>query len=214
MPPPSTTKPPPSYREAERHLARRDRRLRKLIRRIGKCTLTPHDDYFSVLVHTIVSQQISSKAALSILGRLAVAARSKKFRPSRLDALDDAGMRACGISTGKLKSLRDLCAKVRDGTLPLRQLAKFEDGELRERLTAVHGIGPWSADMFLMFSLGRPDILPVGDLGLRAGVQEVYELKMLPTPKELIEMAEPWRPYRSIATWYFWRSRGPVPQSK
>ncbi len=215
MPAQNGNMPPLSiYLEAETHLSKRDRRLRKLIRRVGSCTLTLRRDHFTVLVRTIVSQQISGKAAQAISRRLELAVRSKKFRPERLEAINDDAIRACGISSGKLKALRDLCAKVRDGTLPLRKLAEFDDIELRARLTQVHGIGPWSADMFLMFSLGRPDILPVGDLGLRAGVQEVYELPALPTPLELTELAKPWQPYRSIATWYFWRSRGAVPQSK
>jgi len=211
---PAKTRSETVYLIAEKHLARRDPRLRKLIRTVGRCTLKPDRDHFRVLVRTIISQQLSTRSASSILARLTAALEPDGYSPARVDALTDNVIRKCGFSGGKLRALRDLCAKLRAGTLPEKSWAELDDLEVRELLMQVYGIGPWSVDMFLMFSLGRPDVLPVGDLGLRAGVQALYKLPDLPTAAELTELAEPWRPYRSIATWYFWRGRGAVPQSK
>jgi DNA-3-methyladenine glycosylase II len=205
---------PSPYAKAERHLARKSPIFKKIIKRVGPCTFQPNPDYFTVLVKTIVSQQLSTKAALSISSRLHQALGDRGMTPKAIQALSDEVIRGCGLSGGKLRALRDVSARALDGSLPLNQLDDLTDEELTDCLLAVHGIGPWSVDMFLIFSMGRPDILPVGDFGLRAAVQEHYELPELPTPKILQELAEPWRPYRTIATWYCWRSRGPVPQSK
>jgi DNA-3-methyladenine glycosylase II len=201
------------YEEARRKLSRRDPKLRDVIRRIGPCTLAPNREHFSILVRTIISQQISTKAAISIGERLQRLLGSGGFTPENVCSLSDEAIRACGLSGGKLKSLRDLCAKVLDDTVSLAKLHKLPDHEVKESLIQIHGIGPWSADMFLMFSLGRMDILPVGDFGLRAGVKKLYELAEMPTPAVLEEIAELWQPYRSVATWYIWRSLGAVPQS-
>jgi DNA-3-methyladenine glycosylase II len=199
--------------KAERHLSRKSPVFRKIIRQIGPCTLKPNPDYFSVLVHTIISQQLSTKAAQTIGSRLHEALKGKDLTPKAIQRLADEDIRACGFSGGKTKSLRDLCQRCLDGSLPINRLAEMSDEEVRENLLEVHGIGPWSVDMYLIFCLGREDVLPVGDLGLRASVRQHYELKELPAPPQLTEIAEPWRPYRTIATWYCWRSRGPVPQS-
>jgi DNA-3-methyladenine glycosylase II len=128
--------------------------------------------------------------------------------------LGEAGLRPLGLSAAKAQAILDLAARARDGRLPLDRLAQLSDEEIAAGLTAVRGIGVWTAEMFLIFGVGRLDVLPVGDLGLRAGVQERYGLEGLPGALRLREIAEPWRPYRSIATWYVWRSRGGVPQSK
>jgi DNA-3-methyladenine glycosylase II len=198
-------------RKAQRHLSRRDTILQPIIRGIGPCTLQVDADHFAILVRSIVSQQISTKAARAISGRLLE--KVKRFQPKRLLAATDADLREAGLSRGKQKSLRDLAEKCQDGTVPLKKLAAMEDPEIVEALTQVHGIGPWTAEMFLIFSLGRVDVLPVGDYGLRAGVQKHYGLADLPQKDALHELTESWKPFRSIGTWYIWRSLGGVPQS-
>lgn len=198
--------------KARRHLSRRDCILRPLIGTIGPCTLEVHTDHFAVLVRSIISQQISTKAARAIGARLLE--QIGAFQPKRILAATDEQMRLAGLSRGKQKSMRDLALKCTDGTIPLKRLADMEDADVTDALTQVHGIGPWTADMFLIFSLGRLDVLPVGDYGLRAGVQKHYELDELPKKDRLHELTADWRPYRSIGTWYIWRSLGGVPQSK
>jgi DNA-3-methyladenine glycosylase II len=198
--------------KAKRHLARRDAVLKTVIDRIGICTLTVSDDHFSVLIHSIVSQQISGKAARAITARL----REKvgRFQPKRMLSTDAEEIRSAGLSMSKLRSILDLSEKCLDGTVPLRKLREMEDAEIIERLTQVRGIGQWTAEMFLIFSLGRTDVLPVADYGLRAGMQKLHELDELPKKADLAVLTESWRPYRSIGTWYIWRSLGGVPQSK
>jgi 3-methyladenine DNA glycosylase/8-oxoguanine DNA glycosylase len=127
--------------------------------------------------------------------------------------LGEDGLRPLGLSTTKARAILDLAERATDGRLPLDELNEMGDEDIFARLTDVRGIGVWTAEMFLMFGLGRPNVLPVGDLGLRAGVQELYQLEALPKASELREIAEPWQPYRSIATWYVWRRKGAVPQS-
>jgi DNA-3-methyladenine glycosylase II len=197
--------------KARRHLARRDSVLRPLIRAIGACTLRHNDDHFEILVRSIISQQISTKAALAIGNRLRQAVG--RFQPKRLLAASEEEMRGAGLSRTKLLSIRDLAEKCASGAVPLKKLAGLDDTTVVETLTQVRGIGPWTAEMFLIFSLGRLDVLPVGDYGLRAGVQKHYELNELPKKDELHALTESWKPYRSIGTWYIWRSLGGVPQS-
>ncbi|MSQ96185.1 MAG: DNA-3-methyladenine glycosylase 2 family protein [Gemmataceae bacterium] len=198
-------------RKAQRHLARRDAVLQPLIRAIGPCTLHHNPDHFEILVRSIVSQQISTKAAIAISGRLL--ANVGRFQPKRILAAADADLRSAGLSRTKALSIRDLAQKCADGDVPLKKLAGMEDADVVEILTHVRGIGPWTADMFLIFSLGRLDVLPIGDYGLRAGVQKHYALRELPKKEKLHEVTESWKPYRSIGTWYIWRSLGGVPQS-
>jgi DNA-3-methyladenine glycosylase II len=204
---------PNPHAAAQRHLRRAHPILKRLIGRVGPCTLRPEADHFAALVRSIIAQQISTKAARSISARLAAALAPGGLSPARLAALDEATLQGCGLSGGKRRFLRALSERVLSGEVPLADLAALTDAEIAARLRPVPGIGPWTVDMFLIFSLGRPDVLPVGDLGLRMGVQEQFGLEQQPTPAELTTLAEPWRPYRSIATWYFWRSRGGVPQS-
>jgi DNA-3-methyladenine glycosylase II len=174
--------------------------------------LEPHPDGFFALVRSIISQQISTKAARAIAGRLEQSLGRSGITPRGVLRLSDEKMRAAGLSASKVKSLRDLADKVQSGALPLSSLHKMEDEEVIASLIPVRGIGRWTAEMYLIFSLGRLDVLPVDDLGLRTGVRRQYGFKELPVKKEIIELAEPWRPYRSIATWYFWRSLANVPQ--
>jgi len=198
-------------KKAQRHLQKRDDVLKPLIKTLGPCTLRVNADHFDLLVRAIVSQQISTKAAAAISGRLL--AKVKRFQPKRILAASDDDLREAGLSRSKQLSLRDLAEHCLSGAVPLKKLASMENEEVVESLVQVRGIGPWTAEMFLIFSLGRPDVLPVGDYGLRAGVQRHYELPELPKKDRLHEIGEFWKPYRSIATWYIWRSLGGVPQS-
>jgi DNA-3-methyladenine glycosylase II len=200
------------FAKAQRHLSRRDPVLKRLIKQIGPCTLVPNPDGFSVLVRSIVSQQISSKAARSISARLEESLGG--IRPKNLLRAKDETLRAAGLSVAKTRAVRDLAEKVHGGEVPLNRLPEMPDEEVIECLLPVRGIGRWTAEMFLIFSLGRFDVLPVGDFGLREGVRRQYELDEQPGKQELEKLAEPWRPYRSIATWFMWRSFGPVPQSE
>lgn len=199
--------------QARRHLSRRDPTLRELIRLIGPCTLRHNSDRFAVLVHSIISQQISTKAASAIRGRLLASMGPLGITAASLRKATELKLRKVGLSTPKIRYLRDLADKVHQGHVPLDHLHELSDEEVIEYLVAINGIGPWTAQMFLIFSLGRLDILPAADFGLRAGVQRHYKLRKLPDKNRLHRLAEPWRPYRSIGTWYIWRSLGGVPDS-
>ncbi len=208
------SKVPATYIKAQRHLSRRDPVLKRLISTIGPCTLWHNPDRFALLVRSIISQQISSRAAHAISTRLEEILSPRALTPANLLKLSDEDLRDAGISAGKARALRDLAAKVHRKEVPLHKLHELDDDEVIATLDPVWGIGPWTAQMFLIFSLGRLDVLAVDDLGLRSGIQRQYELNQLPTKAEVTELAEPWRPYRSIATWYIWRSFGAVPQSE
>lgn len=204
----------PVYTKARRHLARRDSVLKGLIAKVGPCTLQPRLDGFVALVRSIISQQISTKAAESIANRLLQTLGPGGISAQGILALTEEQLRGVGLSTAKVRSVRDLAVKVQSGAVPIQELSALEDEEVIAKLVPVRGVGRWTAEMYLIFSLGRLDVLPVGDLGLRLGVQDQYGLTEPPDKATLTELAEPWRPYRSIATWYFWRSRGFVPSSK
>jgi DNA-3-methyladenine glycosylase II len=196
--------------KAHRHLSRKDKVMKHLIKSIGPCTLQHNPDGFEVLVRSIVSQQISTKAAKSITARLL---ELQPLKPAALLKQKPDKLRAAGLSSNKLRAILDLSQKVRDGSVNLKALHDLDDEDVIAQLLPVYGIGRWTAEMFLIFSLGRLDVLPLSDLGLRVGMQRQYQLEERPAPARLTELAEPWRPYRSIATWYIWRSFGAVPQS-
>ena len=202
---------PQVLHKAKLHLARRDAVIKPVIRAVGPCTLRCEADHFDVLVRSIISQQISTRAALAIANRLREAVG--RFQPRRILEASDDTLRQAGLSQGKRLSLRDLASKCSDGTVPLKKLADLDDADVVETLVKVRGIGPWTAEMFLIFSLGRMDVLPVGDYGLQAGMQKLHALAELPKKARLHELTESWKPYRSIGTWYVWRSLGGVPQS-
>jgi DNA-3-methyladenine glycosylase II len=165
------------------------------------------DDHLSALVGAIVSQQLSTKAAATIFGRfLALFPDGQKPEVSVIAALDDTALRGVGLSGQKVGYLRDLCARIGDGRLALDELATLPDEVVIERLTAVKGFGRWTAEMFLMFRLHRPDVLPVGDLGIVNAVRKTYGLRKQPDAKRLMRIGEAWRPYRSVACWYLWQS--------
>ncbi|HTM02226.1 MAG TPA: DNA-3-methyladenine glycosylase [Vicinamibacterales bacterium] len=195
------------YTKARRHLARRDPVLRDLIRAHGDCGLADaqHTDPFRALVSAMISQQLSTKAAATIKARLD-ALVGAPLTPTRLDAIGDDALRAVGLSRQKIAYIRDLCGRVSSGAVALHDFDRMTDDEVVEALISVKGIGRWTAEMFLMFRLHRPDVLPVGDLGIVKAVQKAYRLRTVPTPERLTKLGEPWRPYRSVACWYLWAS--------
>jgi DNA-3-methyladenine glycosylase II len=197
----------PDYARARRHLSRRDPVIRDLMRVHGKCGLADaqHTDPFGALMKAIVSQQLSTKAAHTIFMRLS-ALFDGVPTPRALAALTDGQLRGVGLSGQKLRYMRDLSDRVADGSLPLRALDTMTDDEVIAALTQVKGIGRWTAEMFLMFRLHRPDVLPVDDLGIVKAVQKAYGLRKTPSPDRLNKIGEAWRPYRSVACWYLWRS--------
>ena len=198
---------PDDYARARRLLLRRDPVLAALIRKHGPCGLAAaqRSDHFTALVRAITGQQLSTKAAATIFARLA-ALMPDGVTPPSLSALSDEQMRGVGMSRQKAAYFRDLSEKVMSGALPLDSLDAMTDDEVIASLTAVKGIGRWSAEMFLMFRLHRPDVLPVGDLGIVNAVKSVYRLRKKPSADRIRKIGESWRPYRSIASWYLWRS--------
>ena len=197
------------YERARRLLMRRDPVLRVAIRQIGRCGMAERQraDHMSALIGAIVGQQLSTKAAATIYARfLALFPGSTVPDPGAIAALDDVTLRSVGLSGQKISYLRDLSARILDGRLRLDELDDLSDELVIERLTAVRGFGRWSAEMFLMFRLHRPDVLPVGDLGIVTAVKRLYGLRKPPTAKRLIALGEEWRPYRSVACWYLWQS--------
>ena len=190
------------------HLRAADPKLAGVIDRARPCDIAPQRlrSLFDVLLRAIVAQQLNGKAAAAILARVEALFPKNRPEPHALLALADEPLRAAGLSRNKLASIRDLAAKTADGTVPTPAAArKLSDAALLERLTAVRGIGPWTVHMLLMFNLGRPDILPTGDFGVRTGFQKLHRKRRQPTPAELERYAERWRPYRSVASWYLWR---------
>jgi DNA-3-methyladenine glycosylase II len=184
---------------------KQDPNLVKIIERIGNYQIKKRNNHFAVLVESIISQQLASAAAEAIF------ARFKKLYPkfpaaNQILNTKDAKLRSVGLSSMKVEYLKDLAQKIEDGKLKMRSLSKMTDDEVIEHLTQVKGIGRWTAEMFLIFSLERLDVLPTGDLGLRKGVQMIFSLSELPKPKEVEEIGAKWKPYRSIATWYLWKS--------
>ena len=174
----------------------------------------PLPDPLTLLVRCVISQQISTKAAETISTRL-LAKLGSPVRAAKLARLSDDDFRACGVSGPKQRALRAVADHVRANRGFLARLPDLPDDEFREAVTAIHGIGPWSADMLLMFGIARPDVLPVGDLGIKAAIRNLYGFgDRYPSAAEMADVAEPWRPHRSVACWYLWRSLGGVvPQS-
>jgi DNA-3-methyladenine glycosylase II len=195
------------YAKARRVLARRDPVIRELMRRHGECGLAraQRADPFRALLHAIIAQQLSTKAAATIEARLASLFAGQPTSAA-IAATPDDRLRAVGISPQKLGYIRDLCRRTLDGSLALDRLDTLSDEDVIASLTSVKGIGRWTAEMFLMFRLHRPDVLPLGDLGILKAVQRAYKLRLKPTPVRLTRLGENWRPYRSVACWYLWAS--------
>ena len=198
------------WADACRHLRRADPALARVMRRAGDIRLEPRatQSLFHALAESITYQQLSGKAAATIFRRVVALFAPKRFpAPADLLAMSDAKLRAAGLSGAKTAALKDLAAKSLDGTVPsLARVRRMSDEEVVERLTAVRGIGPWTVEMLLIFRLGRPDVLPVADLGVRKGFALTYGSEELPSADELRAYAERWRPYRTVASWYMWRT--------
>ena len=201
-------KPQPDWSAAVEHLSAADPKLAALIAEVGPCTLEiPH--HFSIfysLARSIVYQQLAGSAAQAILGRVEALFPKGRMTPETLLALDDAALRAAGLSQNKLAALRDLAAKCLDGTVPTRRkLAAMADEEIVERISQVRGIGRWTVEMLLLFRLGRPNVLPVDDYGVRKAMQRLYKLRELPNKAAMRRRARKWGPWCSVASWYLWR---------
>jgi DNA-3-methyladenine glycosylase II len=205
------------FSEAIAHLRAADPVLRGLIDQIGADSLGERrtgrpSDHYGALVRTIVGQQLSTRAARAIYDRLTARYGGRAPTPEEILADDPDELRtAAGLSHAKVRYLRSLAEHVLDGTLALDQLGRMSDEEVTARLTAISGIGPWSSDIFLMFHLQRQDVLPVGDLGIRKAFQAVYGLPELPDAAEMKRIAEPWRPYRTVASLFLWRALSATP---
>ena len=197
------------YQRARRLLMRRDPVLATAIKRIGPCLMAERQrkDHLSALVGAIVSQQLSTKAAATIYGRfVALFPDGQAFDAGAIAAQSDAALRGVGLSGQKVSYLRDLSARIVDGRLQLDALESLPDEDVIERLTAVKGFGRWTAEMFLMFRLHRPDVLPVGDLGIVNAIQRLYRMRARPNATRIQKLGEAWKPYRSVASWYLWQT--------
>ena len=194
--------------EAHRHLSKRDPVMRRLIREHGKCGLAPETrrSPFQSLVMAVAHQQLNGTAANTILSRFKKLFPGRKFpRAEDLAGVTDAEIRACGFSFAKIKSIRDIAEKTLNGIVPTsRQIARLSDDEIISRLTQVRGVGQWTVEMLLIFQLGRHDVLPAGDFGVRTGFRHAYKKRDLPAPKEILAYGEIWRPHRTTASWFLW----------
>ncbi|MCB1554192.1 MAG: DNA-3-methyladenine glycosylase 2 family protein [Xanthomonadales bacterium] len=195
---------------AHRHLRAVDPELKRWIRRIGPMSADPRwtqrFDLVDALARAILFQQLSGKAAATIVGRVERACGGRVLRADRITSLSDEALRSCGVSRNKSLALRDLCARALDGELPrTAELNRLPEDAIVERLVTVRGIGRWTVEMLLMSRLGRPDVFPVDDLGIRKGVARLRGLAEMPTPKQTMELGAVWAPYRSLACSYLWR---------
>jgi DNA-3-methyladenine glycosylase II len=193
-------------RKAISTLKKADPVIGRLIDEIGPCRIRFLEPDFEALVKAIVYQQLSGKVAATIFGRLSAAAANGRLTPETVLSLTPAKMRTLGLSRQKIAYIRDLARLTRSGGLDFETLRTMPDEEVMRRLTQVKGIGVWTVHMFLIFALRRKDVLPTGDLGIRAAIRKAYGLAVLPTPREVEELARNWRPYSTIASWYLWRS--------
>jgi len=192
-------------RKAVIHLKKSDPVLRAIIDRVGPCRMEFGPAEFSSLAEAIVYQQLNGKAAVTIFKRFATLA-GEPLTPEGILKLSDDQLRGVGLSKQKSAYLKDLAAKTASGVLDFSRLQKLSDEEVIKHLTQVKGIGVWTAHMFLMFSLRRPNVLPTGDYGVQVAVKKHYKKRKLPKPKDMEKIARPWEPYRSVACWYMWRS--------
>ena len=197
------------WSDAEALLSRCDPALRKVIRAVGRpCLLKPDRcQPYATLLRSIAHQQLHGKAAETIFGRFLTLYKGEVPSPDELLATEEAALRGCGFSASKVAALRDVAAHTRSGLVPTRQqAARMENEALIARLTQVRGVGRWTVEMLLMFSLARPDVLPVDDFGIREGYKVLHGLPSQPSPRELRELGERWGPWRTVASWYLWRA--------
>jgi DNA-3-methyladenine glycosylase II len=195
---------------ALQHLQKADRVLARVIKRVGPCPLAPRRGLqpWQALVRSVAYQQLNGTAAETIFNRFLALFPATKFpTPEQIVAAPDERLRSAGLSRAKTAAIKDIAAKTIAGVVPERRaITKLSDVEIVERLTTIRGVGPWTVEMLLMFTLGRPDVLPATDYGVRSGFALVYGLKELPHPKEILAHGERWRPYRTVASWYMWRA--------
>ena len=199
-----------NHEDAHRRIAATHPRMAALIERSTRYKIEPTLSIrpFDALAESIAYQQLSGKAAATIFGRVRALYPGRKYLdPEKILATPDETFRAAGLSRNKIAALKDLAAKTIDGTVPAgRALIRMSDDEIITRLTTVRGIGRWTVEMLLLFDLGRPDVWPVDDYGVRKGFAKTFGKRKLPTPKQLMKLGDKWRPYRSVAAWYFWRA--------
>jgi len=204
---------PQLLEKACRALRRRDPQLRRVMNHAGPCGLETRHDPYRGLLRSVLFQQLAGAAARAIEARLKALYGGRYPRAERLLASPERDLKAAGLSRQKIASLRSIAAAFSEGRLSNRRLRRMDDDAVVEAVTEVRGVGEWTAHMLLMFSLSRPDVLPVGDYGVRKGAMTLYDLDELPRPAELESLAEPWRPYRSVASWYLWRVEDLPPPS-
>ena len=192
------------------HLSSIDPVMRRLIRKVGPCKLAhePWRSPFQSLVQAVAHQQLNGTAAGTILARFKKMFPGRRFpKPEDLVGVTDEQIRACGFSFAKIRAIRDIAAKTLDGTIPSsRQIEKMQDEEIITRLTEARGVGRWTVEMLLIFQLGRPDVLPADDFGVRNGFRLAYKKRAMPKPKALLKFGERWRPHATTAAWYLWRA--------
>ena len=197
----------PYARAARKHLSGADPVLARIIAEVGPCRIANRPERFPALARAIIFQQLAGRAAQAILNRVIALYPGRPFpSPAQILATPDETLRGAGLSAKKAMYIKDLARHVQDGLLNFHRFAAMDDEEIIADLTRVQGIGRWTAEMFLMFNLGRPDVLPTGDLGFRNAVMRHYGMRKMPKPEKLHKLAEPWRPYRSAAVWYLWQS--------
>ena len=196
--------------ETLEYLSRADKTMARLIKRVGPCTLKPKTrrSVFESLVRSVTFQQLNGTAAQTILKRMIALYPGRRFpAPEDIVETPDERLRSAGLSRAKVAAIKDIAAKTVEGAVPnSRRISKMSEAEIIELLTTLRGVGPWTVEMLLIFTLGRTDVLPTTDYGVRKGFAVTYGWKELPTPKELLEFGERWRPHRTTAAWYFWRA--------
>jgi DNA-3-methyladenine glycosylase II len=199
---------PRTPRRATAHLLAVDATLARVIRRVGPCRLRPSSDgtHFDAVCRSIIYQQLSGKAAATIHGRVLGLYGGRSPHPAELAATGDEQLRGAGLSRQKLSYLKHLASRVAEGELPIESLHELPDDAVIDALVQVKGIGRWTAQMFLMFRLGRPDVLPELDLGIQNAIQRAYRLRKRPPPARVAKIGAAWVPYRTVASWYLWRS--------
>lgn len=195
------------YAKAVSHLRKADPVMARVIDAVGRCTLVPQTEWthFDALLRSIVYQQLSGKAAATIHGRVLALVGDGAGAPKRIVATSHEALREAGLSNAKASYVKNLAEHVLDGSLPVELLHELTDDDIIAALTKVKGIGKWSAQMFLMFRLGRPDVLPDLDLGVQKGIQRAYRLRKRPTPAQVLKRGARWAPYRTVGSWYMWR---------
>jgi DNA-3-methyladenine glycosylase II len=196
-----------TFQLGAKHVSKADPKIQQLVREVGEIDFEAGGDPFESLVEAIISQQLSGKSARAIFGRVKALIGCEVIEPNALKRMHVSRLRKAGVSPQKVRYLKDLSSRVANGQLDLDRLKEVEDAEVIRLLEEVKGIGPWTAHMFLLFTLGRPDVLPVDDLGIRLAVKRVYSLRKLPSAKKIEKIASNWHPYCSVASSYLWHAK-------